>query len=296
MRKGLKPYKFDFIFPYLNFPSKVAFYLYKLLPTVKFTFWHQLGLDTFKDDVFEKYAAKNVPCIIANAPNGIDLFFEAHSESKKPSFVLPQFLAFEHISEDRGDLLKKYDLPENAIVIGMVAHYRPDKMHHLLLNAFKELVKEHTNIYLVFLGNKNSNGVTKKVFNSLQERVIDNQLTEKIKLISEQPVSEILSILDIGVLVSEIEGTPNAVMEYMSYKLPVVATNHPGCQLLLKKDEFLIENKIEMLKYKLNKLILSSDLRKMEGEYNYQLIQNYTPENYLKKLKHIGQRIISKIE
>ncbi|MEE3226118.1 MAG: hypothetical protein VX253_09385, partial [Bacteroidota bacterium] len=32
-RKILKPYGFDYIFPFLNFPSKVAFYLYKVLPT-----------------------------------------------------------------------------------------------------------------------------------------------------------------------------------------------------------------------------------------------------------------------
>ena len=31
MRKGLLPYKYDIIIPFLNFPSKVAFYLYKLL-------------------------------------------------------------------------------------------------------------------------------------------------------------------------------------------------------------------------------------------------------------------------
>ncbi|MCG2419877.1 glycosyltransferase family 4 protein [Aequorivita sp. F47161] len=292
LRTGLMPYKFDFIFPFLNFPSKVAFYLYKLLPSVKFTFWHQLGLDTFKFDIFEKHAAKNIPCVIANAPSGIELFYNAHLKSKRPSFVLPQFLAFEVIFKNRKNLLRKYGIPENAIVIGMVAHYRPEKLHYLLLNVFKELLKEHSNIYMIFLGNKNNSTVTKKTFESLQENVITNQLTEKIKLISEQPVTEVLSILDIGVLVSEIEGTPNAVMEYMAYGLPVVATNHSGCKLLLKNEDFLIENSMESLKNKLNKLIISEELRKGEGEVNRKLIRAYTPENYLRELLLIVKQFV----
>lgn len=287
MRKGLKPYKFDLIFPYLNFPSKIAFYMFKLLPSVKFTFWHQLGLDTFKNDHFEKYAAINIPCIIANAPNGIDLFFEAHPESKRPSFVLPQFLALDYVFKDSKILLQKYGLPENGVIVGMIAHYRKEKLHELLLSAFSEILEDNKNIYLVFLGNKNNSVTTIKIFASLQEYIKRNGLSKNVKLISEQPVYEILNVIDIGVLVSEIEGTPNIVMEYMAYGLPVVATDHPGCQLLLKNSEFLIKNDKKTLKIALSRLINSAALRDSEGERNKSLIEEYTPENYLSNLRTI---------
>ena len=55
-------------------------------------------------------------------------------------------------------------------------------------------------------------------------------------------VHDVLNVLDIGVLVSEIEGTPNVVMEYMLYGLPVIASNHKGCCALLGDSSFLISN------------------------------------------------------
>ena len=287
MRKGLKPYKLDFIFPFLNFPSKVAFYLYKVLPSVKFTFWHQLGLDTFKDDVFEKYAANHIPCIIANAPNGITLFKDAHPLSKRPSYVLPQFLAFEPVFMEHNALLKKYELPENALCIGMVAHYRPEKLHYLLLNAFIELLETHENIHLIFLGNKYNSEITERQFQALQLIVTENKLEKNVHILSHKPVKEVLNLMDMGVLVSEIEGTPNAVMEYMAYGLPVVATAHSGCELLLKNSDFLIKNDQKDLKNALSTFINSAKLRQTEGDKNLALIKEYTPENYLSKLKTI---------
>ena len=64
---------------------------------------------------------------------------------------------------------------------------------------------------------------------------------------------------------SQIEGMPNTVMEYMSYGIPVVVTNHPGCNQLLTGSNFLIPNDIEVLKVKLKELINSKELRDKEG-------------------------------
>ncbi len=287
LRNGLKSYKIDLIFPYLNFPSKIAFYLYKLLPTAKFAFWHQLGLDTFKDDIFENYSAKNVPCIIANAPTGVDLFQKAHPKSKRPLYVLPQFLAIDYVIKPKAELSNAYGIPPDRVVIGMVAHYRLDKLHGLLLNVFGELLKENNAIQLVLLGNKRTNKVTEMKFQQLKDTISAKNINEHVCLLSEKPVEDVLNIIDIGVLVSEIEGTPNAVMEYMAYGLPVVATNHPGCKLLLQDSNFLIENQEEDLAEVLKMLIKSSELRKSEGEKNKELIKKRNPEAYLNQLSSI---------
>lgn len=37
LRRELKPYKPDVIIPFLNFPSKLSFYLFKIVPSVKYT-------------------------------------------------------------------------------------------------------------------------------------------------------------------------------------------------------------------------------------------------------------------
>ena len=49
--------------------------------------------------------------------------------------------------------------------------------------------------------------------------------------------SELMSISDIGVLVSHEEGFSNSILEYMSHSLVVVATNVGGNEFVLNKNE-----------------------------------------------------------
>lgn len=287
LRKELLLYQPDVIIPFLNFPSKVSYYLYKLLPSVKFTFWHQLGLDSNSLDIFESIAVNNIPCVIGNATNCLDMFKTIYKINPKKLNVLPQYVSLEYKKEEKKILRSQYEIPQNATVIGMVAHFRPEKYYELLLDVFEKLTEKHDNIYLVFLGNKNSTIVTQKKFNYLIEKVKEKGLRFKISILSEVKVEDVLNILDIGVLVSEIEGMPNVVMEYMLYGLPVVTTNHPGCIELLKDSVFLIENDEKQLYNSLNQLIISESLRKIEGDINTEKIKSYDMASYIKKLEII---------
>ncbi len=291
-RKKLKPYNYDILIPFLNFPSKLSYFLYKLLPTVKFTFWHQLGYDKVTLDYFERIAVNNIPCVIANAENGLDMFKNIYSLNSNKLFVLPQYLSMKYSEGNAKYLKAKYGIPNNAIVIGMIAHYRPEKLHRLLLNAFKDLGVFHKNVHLIFLGNKDLANSEKKFIN-LQDCVDEYGLSFKVSLLSGEKVEDVLSAIDIGVLVSEIEGMPNAVMEYMLYGLPVVATNHPGCVELLKNSDFLIENKEQNLMESLIKLIESQDLRNAEGEINLENIKAYDMPSYIEKLEVIMNKTLN---
>jgi len=213
IRSGLKSYKFHYIFPFLNFPSKIAFYLYKLLPTVKFTFWHQLGLDIFKNDIFENIAARNTPCVISNASNGIELFREFHSLEDERAFILPQYISMDYVTMEKYKLRENYKVPENSIVIGMVAHYRPEKFHELVLNVFEKIILKYPDIHLVFLGNKHNTITTEKKFKKISKDINMKGLSAKVSLLSQVDVKEILNIMDIGILMSRIEGMPIAAFE-----------------------------------------------------------------------------------
>jgi len=293
LRKAIKPFKPDIIIPFLNFPSKVAYYLYWLIPSVKFTFWHQLGLDVLSYDIFESIAARNSSCVIANASNGLEMFKNLYIIEPQNLHILPQYISLGHQVFDKEKLKLKFGIPQNSIVIGMVAHYRPEKYHELLLNAFEKLIEKHNNIYLVFLGNKNSTVATQQKFKYLGDKILNNNMISRVLLLSGFIVEEVLTVLDIGVLVSRIEGMPNAVMEYMLYGLPVVATNHPGCVELLKNSEFLIENEEQRLMETLNKLIESQDLRNAEGEFNLEKIKAYDMPSYMEKLEVIMNKTLN---
>lgn len=292
LRKKLKPKNYEVIIPFLNLPSKVAFYLYKLLPGVKYTFWHQLGLDRYSNDLFEKIVIKNIPCIIANAEDGLDVFRQQYRLNSDKLFVLPQYVSMEYSEDNSVEFKRKYRIRENHIVIGMIAHYRPEKLHSLLLHTFSKLLKKYDNIHLVFLGNKEISETSRLKFSALKEEIRERKLLDHLSLVSGEKVQDVLSVMDIGVLVSEIEGMPNAVMEYMLYGLPVITTAHSGCKTLLGDSEFLIENNESELYRGLRKLIDSPALRESEGELNARKIKSFNKESYISELEKIMNKTL----
>jgi glycosyltransferase involved in cell wall biosynthesis len=285
MKKGISKFKPDILIPFLNTPSKIAALIYKSTGA-KITFWHQLGLDSYSYDLLEKKAINNVPFIIANAENGLEVFVKKYKVSAKKLFVLPQYVSIDKIELNKNNFKNKFSIKKDAIVVGMIAHYRDEKYQELLIKAFSKIstLKE---IHLVLLGNKDNDLKTLATYNKLLALTKSLEITEKVSVLSGYAVEEILNILDIGVLVSEIEGTPNVVMEYMLYGIPVIASNHIGCKNLLENSSYLIKNEESILIDKLENLINNEAFRKKEGLLNENRIKKYDISNYISSLNKI---------
>ena len=288
LRAGVAPYKPDVIIPFLNAPSKISFYLYKMFPSVKFTFWHQLGLDSTNGCLLERYAAYNMPCVIGNAENCFEMFQDQYPLPKNKLNLLPQYVTLQKEVISKIPLKGKYNIPDDAIVIGMIAHYRIDKYFDILFDAFINLNKRsNKKVHLILLGNKENGSVSLDIYNNLKLKVKRFEATNSISVLSNCNVVDILNMLDISVLMSQIEGMPNSVMEYMLYGLPAVVTEHPGCKQLLLESEFLIPNDVEILTQKLNKLVDSEELRLAEGNLNLERIKKFNLPSYVENLERI---------
>ncbi|RXG27001.1 glycosyltransferase [Leeuwenhoekiella marinoflava] len=111
-----------------------------------------------------------------------------------------------------------------------VANLRPQKNHHMLLDAFK-LVLEH------------DAGYTLHLFGSVPESLYAKSLVERLE---EEPfsksvffygtylkISAILPHFDIGVLSSDSEGLPLALLEYGQAGIPVITTDVGQCRAVL---------------------------------------------------------------
>ena len=285
MKREVAKFHPDIIIPFLNTPSKIAALIYKSVGA-QVTFWHQLGLDNYTYDVLENKAIHNVPFVIANAQNGLEVFQNYYKTPKEKLFVLPQYVSIKKIVLDAASLKDKFGVPNDSIVIGMIAHYRTEKFQELLLQSFSE-IKTGKNIHLVFLGNKDNNEETIDKYNSIVALSKSLNCYDRVSFLSGESVEEVLNCLDVGVLVSEIEGTPNVVMEYMLYGLPVIASHHAGCIGLLQPSEFLIPNDKNILRDKLQDLIDNENLRIKEGEDNADKIKKFSIENYIDSLYSI---------
>jgi glycosyltransferase involved in cell wall biosynthesis len=285
MKKEVSKMKPDIIIPFLNTPSKIAALIYKKVGA-QITFWHQLGLDTYLHDFLEKSAIKETPFFIANSDNGLEEFSTKYNVTEEKLYYLPQYVSIKKIILDKRILKREFKIPENTIVIGMIAHYRSEKYHELLLKAFSKIPNK-SSVYLVLLGNKDNNNETLNIYTSLVNKVNELDISNSVSVLSGIPVEKILNILDIGVLVSEIEGTPNVVMEYMLYGLPVIATSHDGCKRLLEESPYLILNDEATLVSKLEFLIQNENERKLESVLNLERIKKNDIENYFASLTKI---------
>lgn len=285
MKINLKKFKPDVIIPFLNTPSKIAALLYKSVGA-KITFWHQLGLDNYSYDLLEKKAIQKVPFVIANAANGLEVFQDYYKMPNNKLFVLPQYVSIKKKELDSNYLKIKFRIPQESIVIGMIAHYRTEKFQELLIQSFSE-IRTDKKTHLVFLGNKNNNEETQEKYSSLVSLSKKLDCFDQVSFLSGESVEEVLNCLDIGVLVSEIEGTPNVIMEYMTYGLPVISSNHIGCEELLKPSHFLIPNDKKILTDTLENLLSNENLRLKEGADNAEKVKKFSIENYIDSLHTI---------
>jgi L-malate glycosyltransferase len=121
---------------------------------------------------------------------------------------------------------------DNAVLrrIGVVANLRPVKNLDLFVRAAGRLVARHPQVRFEIAGEGESRGELESLIESLglRDRVVLRG--------SVADVPAFLGSLDVAVLCSLSEGSPNAIMEYMAAGLPTVATDVGGVAELVEAD------------------------------------------------------------
>lgn len=120
-------------------------------------------------------------------------------------------------------LRNKLNIPENFVVVGMLANFWPHKNHIMLIKAADLVLKNEPQVIFILIGR----------YYKYQEQV-ENEINilglKKhflIKKAVESPY-DILPAIDIGIICSESEGFSNAILEYMAYGIPVISTRVGG--------------------------------------------------------------------
>lgn len=167
--------------------------------------------------------------------------------------------------------LKGFLIEKNAPIIITIAHMRPQKAYHILIEALNLIFKKKIPFTSLFVGD----GVLK---NELIKLSFDLGLSSKIHFLGNRAdIPELLSISNIFVLSSYYEGLPRSIMEAMSAKLPVVATDTGGVSELVEDEitGILVPPKDAIgLAFGIEKLLLDEKLRKQMGTAGYKKIKN----------------------
>ncbi|PQO45548.1 glycosyltransferase [Blastopirellula marina] len=120
-------------------------------------------------------------------------------------------------SEARSRIRAELNLPQDAIVCGIVAALRPEKDHALFLKAAARVVQRCPRSHFLIVGD----GPEREAIESLRSEL---NLEDCVTLTgSRSDIPDLLAAMDCFALTSKMEASPVSILEAMSTALPVVA-------------------------------------------------------------------------
>ncbi len=137
---------------------------------------------------------------------------------------------FRPAPDKRTAMRRRYQIDDNAVVIGTCARLEPIKNLSLLIDAFNRFARKHPSSMLCIVGEGSQMTHLKRQAEtlSLQKRIIFAGV--------QHAVEDFLAMLDIYAITSHNEGLPVSVLEAMASGLPVVATNVGSLSDLVSKE------------------------------------------------------------
>lgn len=130
-----------------------------------------------------------------------------------------------------GEARRRLGLATGAPVVSMVARFRPQKNHRVLVEAASRVLAERPETRFLLIGD----GPERE---AVQAEVERRGLADAVLLLGDRrDVPDLLAATDVSVLTSDYEGVSNALMESMCIGLAVVSTRYPGADELVTSGE-----------------------------------------------------------
>jgi len=169
------------------------------------------------------------------------------------------------------NLLSEFCIEENIPVIGMIANFSENKNHELLFAVLKLIKKKGIRFKCVLVGEG-------PLQENLKFKVKSLKLGDEVIFAgSRDDIPEILSIMDVVVLTSKVEGLPNIILEAFACGKPVVAISVGGISEVIKDGENGILVPLDSPDFFANAVIelLDNDkLRKKMGSKSRIMVEN----------------------
>ncbi|MFZ5994959.1 MAG: glycosyltransferase [Thermodesulfobacteriota bacterium] len=237
----------------------------------KMFIWGQRDCYLYNDAVV-RFAYRCASAVICNAAHEIDYLHRTVGEMHAPIFVVHNGIELAPSEKSRAEWRAELSICESTPVATMVANFQFQKDHPTLLHAWRKLLKtcsEGQPRPRLLLA-----GAPLESFDNVHQLAINLGLLDTVNFLGQvRDIAGLLAASDIGVLSSPNEGLPNAVIEYMSSGLPVVATDLPANREILGDDPqqpFCKPGDPDNLAAQLQALLNDPDLRHKLGKRNRQ--------------------------
>ena len=181
------------------------------------------GIDyKFPFRLFARYQlSRNINQYFVCSPNAGQWLFGKNIEKKQTLHVLKnaiQVKAFAPSAETRARVRQELGISD-ALVIGHVGRFNPQKNHRFLIDIFSALQKKNSTAQLFLIGD----GDLQK---QIQDQVSGLALTESVRFLgSRNDIPDLLQAIDVFVFPSLYEGLPVTVIEAQAAGLPCVLSD-----------------------------------------------------------------------
>lgn len=177
------------------------------------------------------------------------------------------------------------DLPDDTMIVTMVARFFYQKDHLTLIHAMRYTSE---NVYLLLVGSG-------ETMSACKEEVHRLGLDDRVRFLGRRTdVSRILASSDICVLSTHYEGLPISVLEYMAAGRPVIVTKVDGMQDLLPDPYWMVTHQnAEELGRKIMELAADKMLRKRVADSNGMRVVDYDLKIMVDKYMHVYQHVMT---
>ncbi len=182
-------------------------------------------------------------------------------------------------------IFREFNIPDKRLMLGTIAHLTDHKGHTYLLDAIPLVLKEFPYCFFLFIGDG-------ELKDSLKTKSRILGIRDKVFLTGfREDIPEILSILDLFVLPSHLEGLCTSLMDAMYMGVPVVATTAGGIPEVVENEKtgLLVPPKDpKTLAEAIINLLNDEDKRKMFAvEGKKRIIEKFTASDMVEKVEQV---------
>jgi hypothetical protein len=201
---------------------------------------------------------KSATKFLSNSKEAFNNWHPKWKENKGLYKVIYNGIPFKKSLENRKiDFKGSHKISTNSFVIGHIGRFTDAKNHEMILEIAKHYIN-HKNICFLLIG--------KDVEIGLKQKILNNNLEKNIVIVSEvEDIFEIHKLMNIFLFPSKNEGQPNALLEAILSKIPILASD------------------------------INSHKESLPKEYWNQLCSNNSSKNYINKIDRIfnGENLYS---
>ena len=129
-----------------------------------------------------------------------------------------------------GFLRQRFNLPQDALIVGSIGRLSPEKGQYDLLTAAKTIAEARPRVHFVFAGD----GPDQR---GLEAKVVELGLSGRVFFTGHlHDVRPVYRDLDVLALTSHTEGFPNVVLEALCMDTPVLATDVGGTSEIIEDE------------------------------------------------------------